>query len=72
MTGRAVRYVGGPLDGNEHDADGWTDEQVRGGSYEIVDGWTDRADYEPDPDGDPYLWNTADPWTRDQTPHRGG
>jgi hypothetical protein len=56
MTARLVRYVGGPLDGQELDATDWTDEEIRTGSYEIVDGWVLRADYEPDPGGDPLIW----------------
>lgn len=58
---RVVRYVGGPLDGQELDATGWTDEQLRTGVYEIVDGWADRADYEPEPGGDPLLWHYRGP-----------
>jgi hypothetical protein len=53
---RLVRYVGGPLDGKTLDVTAWTDEQVRGGVYEVVDGWEQRADYEPEPGGDPLLW----------------
>lgn len=56
-----VRYVGGPLDGSELDVTGWSDESVRGGVYEIVDGWIDRADYSPDGDGDPLLWRYRGP-----------
>lgn len=58
---RVVRYVGGPLDGQVLDATGWTDEELATGSYEIVDGWTDRADYEPDPDGDLLVWRYRGP-----------
>ena len=56
MPDCTVRYVGGPLDGQTMDAAGWTEEELRTGSYQIVDGWTCRADYEPDPGGDPLLW----------------
>lgn len=51
-----VRYVGGPLDGKTLDVTDWSPEEVRTGVYEIVDGWEDRADYEPDEDGDPLVW----------------
>lgn len=54
--GGIVRYVGGPLDGAEKDATGWFDDQLRMGAQEIVDGWTNRADYYPDDDGDPLVW----------------
>jgi hypothetical protein len=53
---RLVRYVGGPLDGKAMDVSGWSEEQVRGGVYEVVPGWEQRADYEPEPDGDPLVW----------------
>lgn len=53
---RIVRYLGGPLDGQEMDVSDWSEESIRGGVYQIVDGWTDRADYEPDEDGDPLVW----------------
>jgi hypothetical protein len=53
---RTVRYLGGPLDGQEMDVTGWTEESIRTGAYQIVDGWADRADYEPDQDGDPLVW----------------
>lgn len=58
---RIVRYVGGPLDGKELDASDWSDEEIRSGTYEIVDGWADRADYEPDDDGDPLVWKYRGP-----------
>lgn len=61
MTGRVVRYVGGPLDGKELDVADWSDEDICTGVYEIVDGWEDRADYEPDPDGDPLVWRYRGP-----------
>lgn len=54
---RVVRYVGGPLDGAELDVADWTPEEIRTGAYQVVDGWTDRADYEPEPGGDPTLWH---------------
>lgn len=53
---RIVRYVGGPLDGAEVDVTGWAETEIRGGIYEVVDGWEARADYAPDPGGDPLLW----------------
>jgi hypothetical protein len=61
MTERIVRYVGGPLDGAELDVSDWAEGEVRGGVYQVVDGWTDRADYEPDPGGDPLLWRYRGP-----------
>lgn len=61
MSPRIIRYVGGPLDGKTLDASGWTAEEIRGGGYEIVDGWTDRADYEPDSGGDPLVWRYRGP-----------
>lgn len=61
MTRRIVRYVGGPLDGKDLDVTGWAEEDVRTGTYEIVDGWTARADYEPDPGGDPLVWRYRGP-----------
>lgn len=51
-----VRYVGGPLDGKALDVSSWTPEEISAGTYEIVDGWTARADYEPEPGGDPLVW----------------
>ncbi|MEE4546424.1 hypothetical protein V2S66_31230 [Streptomyces sp. V4-01] len=56
MSARVVRYVGGPLDGLELDVSGWLDDDVRTGVYQVVDGWVDRAHYEPDAGGDPLLW----------------
>jgi hypothetical protein len=58
IVARLVRYVGGPLDGETYDADemGWDEDMVRGGTYQIVDGWALRAHYEPEPDSDPYRW----------------
>lgn len=56
-----VRYIGGPLDGQGLDATDWTDDTIRTGTYEIVDGWTDRAAYDPDPDGDPLRWHYRGP-----------
>lgn len=62
MTPRTVRYVGGPLDGKTVDAAGWPDEALRTGVHEIVPGWgSDRADYEPDEDGDPLVWRYRGP-----------
>lgn len=56
-----VRYVGGPLDGKQLDVSDWTLVELRTGTYEIVDGWQDRADYEPDEGGDPLLWRYRGP-----------
>lgn len=58
---RTVRYVGGPLDGATLDVTDWPESDIRTGTYEIVDGWADRADYEPDPGGDPLLWRYRGP-----------
>lgn len=58
---RVVRYVGGPLDGSTLDVTGWPDDSVRSGVYQVVDGWSDRADYSPDEDGDPLLWHYRGP-----------
>jgi hypothetical protein len=58
---RMVRYVGGPLDGQTLDVTGWSDESVRSGVYQIVEGWEDRADYSPDEGGDPLLWRYRGP-----------
>jgi hypothetical protein len=51
-----VRYVGGPLDGKTLDVSDWAAEEIHAGVYEVVDGWADRADYEPEPGGDPLVW----------------
>lgn len=62
MTGRRlVRYVGGPLDGETLDVSGWSDDEIRTGVYQVVDGWADRADYAPDEGGDPLLWRYRGP-----------
>lgn len=53
---RVVTYVGGPLDGERLDVSSWSEESVRQGVYQVVDGWADRADYAPDPEGDPLVW----------------
>ena len=58
---RVVKYVGAPLDGQELDAADWSEAEIRGGTYEIVDGWADRADYSPDEDGDPLIWRYRGP-----------
>lgn len=58
---RTVTYVGGPLDGQEMDVAGWTDKAVRSGVYQIIDGWFDRACYEPDGGGDPLVWHYRGP-----------
>ncbi|MFF5589717.1 hypothetical protein [Streptomyces hygroscopicus] len=61
MPQRTLRYLGGPLDGEEIDATDWTDEDLRIGAYVIVDGWQDRADYSPEPGGDPLVWHYRGP-----------
>ena len=48
MPQHTIRYVGGPLDGEEIDATDWTHEQLQDGAYIVVDGWADRADYAPE------------------------
>lgn len=58
---RTVRYVGGPLDGQQLDAAGWSDEELATGTYEIVPGWADRADYEPAPGEDLLVWHYRGP-----------
>ncbi|MGW5352173.1 hypothetical protein ACWERV_16890 [Streptomyces sp. NPDC004031] len=58
---RLVRYVGGPLDGQEMDVSDWADEDIEGGVYQVVDGWEDRADYSPDEGEDPLLWHYRGP-----------
>jgi hypothetical protein len=59
---RTVRYAGGPLDGQELDATDWSDEDLADGGYEIVPCWgPERADYAPDPDGDPLIWRYRGP-----------
>lgn len=50
-----MKYVGGPLDGKVLDVSGWSAEQVATGTYEVVEGWSARANYEPEP-GDPLVW----------------
>ncbi|MEC3994032.1 hypothetical protein VSR01_10925 [Actinacidiphila sp. DG2A-62] len=57
MSARIVQYRGGPLDGQEMDASDWTDDHLRTGVYQIVDGWEDRAEYSPDPDGNLLVWH---------------
>lgn len=47
-----VRLAGGPLDGGTIAVDG--DDEA--GAYMVVPGWSRRAIYEPDPDGDPRVW----------------
>lgn len=61
MTDRVVRYLGGPLDGQTMNAEGWTEEETREGVYQVVDGWEDRAEYSPDPGDDPLLWHYRGP-----------
>lgn len=58
---RLVRYVGGPLDGQEMDVFGWSEEAVRRGVYQIVEGWEDRVDYSPAEGGDPLIWHYRGP-----------
>jgi hypothetical protein len=58
---RVVRYLGGPLDGEVLDVSGWSDKDIASGVHQVVDGWADRADYEPDEDGDPLLWRYRGP-----------
>jgi hypothetical protein len=53
---RIVRYVGGPLDGLEVDVTDVPSFDPSGGAYQVVDGWSDRADYEPEAGGDPLVW----------------
>jgi hypothetical protein len=55
--------VGGPLDGDQLDADAvrLTEDQVRGGTYEVVPGWVLRAAYGPRPGEDPYVWHYEGP-----------
>lgn len=60
MSG-TVRYVGGPLDGKQLAVGGWSDEEIATGTYEVVPGWVDRADYEPDEGGDPLVWHYRGP-----------
>lgn len=61
----ALRYVGGPLDGQTLDTTGWSDDEIRAGTYEIVDGWgEERAAYDPDPPpADPTRWIYRGPVT---------
>lgn len=58
---RTVQYIGGPLAGQILDVSDWTDDEIRTGVYQVVRGWVDRADYEPDPGGDPLLWRYRGP-----------
>lgn len=60
-TPRTVTYLGGPLDGQQMDVTEWTEESIRQGVHQIVDGWADRADYEPEPGGDPLVWRYRGP-----------
>lgn len=48
-----VTLHGGPLDGDVLPNQPLDDDP---GAYMIVPGWTARAVYEPDPDGDPAVW----------------
>lgn len=61
MSPRTVHYLGGPLDGETFDASDWTDDDLRQGVYRVVDGWADRAAYDPEPDGDPLIWHYRGP-----------
>lgn len=58
---RIVQYLGGPLDGQTMDVTDWSEESVRQGVYQIVDGWVDRADYSPDEGADPLVWRYRGP-----------
>jgi hypothetical protein len=58
---RLVQLVGGPLYGEELDLD--DSEEPGGGAYMIVDGWAERADYEPRDGGDPLIWHYRGPVT---------
>lgn len=53
---RLARFIGGPLDGHQVDVTDWTEDAVRTGVLHVVDGWEERADYEPEPGGDPLRW----------------
>ncbi|MFC9068825.1 hypothetical protein [Streptomyces harbinensis] len=59
-TPRTARLIGGPLDGHELDVSTWTEEEIRTGVYHVVEGWEERADYEPDA-GDPLAWKYQGP-----------
>ncbi|ONK09415.1 hypothetical protein [Streptomyces sp. MP131-18] len=61
MTKRIVHLTGGPLDGLTMDATDWTDEEVAGGTYHVVHGWEERADYATEPGGDPFVWHYRGP-----------
>ena len=44
------------------DVSDWSADEIRTGTHQIVDGWGPvRADYEPDPDGDPLIWRYRGP-----------
>jgi hypothetical protein len=58
-----VRLIGGPLDGEELPADDFSDTETGGGAHMIVDGWEQRADYEPVDGGDPLIWHYRGPVT---------
>lgn len=47
-----MRLTGGPLDGDVIT----TDDDGDPGAYMVVPGWSRRAVYGPDPDGDPCVW----------------
>ena len=44
---RIVRYFDGPLDGLEIDVTDMPGFDVSDGTYQVVDGWADRADVRP-------------------------
>jgi hypothetical protein len=53
---RIARFHGAPLDGHDLDVTSWTDEEISVGVAHVVDGSPLRADYEPEPGGDPLVW----------------
>ncbi|MFX4295315.1 hypothetical protein [Streptomyces bohaiensis] len=61
-VGGTVRYFGGPWDGEQTSMEDWTAADASTGAYVIVDGWgADRAAYEPEPGGDPWIWHYQGP-----------
>ncbi|MFF3730891.1 hypothetical protein ACFYXM_11355 [Streptomyces sp. NPDC002476] len=61
MTARTVNFLGGPLDGHELDTTDWPIDDITTGVYHVVHGWEARAEYTPDPDGDPHRWHYRGP-----------
>ncbi|WP_159401622.1 hypothetical protein [Streptomyces sp. NRRL F-5053] len=51
-----AHFIGGPLDGHTADVTDWTVDEIATGVLHVVDSWTERADYEPEPGGDPLRW----------------